>query len=153
MNEMAQWSLSLCPTDKIPCICRIMNVIKHCSNLRLRVQICLFWHHKWLCQARFVLDRSFYLPTQRTVANVAHLAIVHLGGQAHLWCQKRQIIKMACNRYKPFTAYHTHTLWLLLYSRLIESQSRYQPFDCLTAKGCDFFNKTMYFLIYCIYFI
>ena len=39
------------------------------------------------------LDRSVHQPTQWTVANVARLSIIHLGGHAHLWCHKSQNFK------------------------------------------------------------
>ena len=42
-------------------------------------------------------------PTQWTVANVAHLSVTHLGGHAHLWCQKLHIIKTACDGFS-----HSH---------------------------------------------
>ena len=46
------------------------------------LKICLFWHHKWVCPPRRVLNRSVYRPTQWTVANVAQLSVIHLGGHA-----------------------------------------------------------------------
>ena len=49
------------------------------------------------CDYRYKRDRSVYQPTQLTLANVAHLSVIHRGGHAHLRCQKRQIIKTACN--------------------------------------------------------
>ena len=61
------------------------------------LKVCLFWHHKWACPPRCVLDRSVYQPTHSTVANIAHLSSTHLGGHAHLGCRKRQIFKTACN--------------------------------------------------------
>ena len=62
--------------------------------------MCSFWHHRWASPPRRALDRSVYQPTQWTVANVGHLSIIHLGGHAHLWCQKLHklhIFKTACN--------------------------------------------------------
>ena len=43
---------------------------------------------------RCVLDGSVSQPTQWNEENVAHLFSTHLGGHAHLWCQKTQIFKI-----------------------------------------------------------
>ena len=50
-----------------------------------------------------VLDRSVHQPTQWTVANVAHLAIIHLDGHAHLMSEEVDF------QNGPVTANPTHT--------------------------------------------
>jgi hypothetical protein len=71
-----------------------VSVISHYNHFS---KMWHFWHHRWACPPRCVLDRSVYQPTKWTVANVAHLSVTQLGGHAHLLCQKTQIFKTACN--------------------------------------------------------
>ena len=70
-----------------------------------RFENLLLWHHKWVCTPRCVLGRSVYQPSQWTVANVAHLFVIHLGGLAT--CDVRR------GRFSTrfVTANHTHTCW------------------------------------------
>ena len=51
------------------------------------------------CPPRCGLDRPVHQPTQWSVANVAHLAVTHPGGHAHLWCQ--QIFFLLLRLIKP----------------------------------------------------
>uniref|UniRef100_A0A8C4ZV12 protein-serine/threonine phosphatase n=1 Tax=Gadus morhua TaxID=8049 RepID=A0A8C4ZV12_GADMO len=80
MRQLAEYEGILNPSDsKGDIIPPGVSGISHCKP---------FWksasHHKWACPPRCVLDRSAYQPTPWTVANVAHLSIIHLGGHAHL---------------------------------------------------------------------
>jgi hypothetical protein len=49
------------------------------------LEICLFWHHKWACPPRCVLDISVYQPTQWIVANVAQLSVIHPANDTQTW--------------------------------------------------------------------
>ena len=69
-------------------------------------------HHNWECPPRFMLDRSVYQPTKWTVANVAYLSIIDLGGHAHLLVMSlkhREILKRVVMTNHTYTRWHNTT--------------------------------------------
>jgi hypothetical protein len=75
-----------------------------------------FWHHKWACPPRCVLDRSV-LPAYPVGCSKCCSSIRHTPRWTRpldLWCQKRQIFKTACNGYS-----HSHLVVSYVASKLL----------------------------------
>ena len=51
-------------------------------------------NRRWCMFQRWLIKPPGVHTTQSTVANVADLSVIHLGGHAHLWCHKRQIFTL-----------------------------------------------------------
>ena len=73
------------------------------QQLQAVLKISPLRHHKWACPPRRVTDRWETFTTVHLVGWWTVPSSTHLGGHAHLWCQKRQNFKT------PVTANHTHT--------------------------------------------
>ena len=114
------------------------------------LKIGLFWHHKWACPSRCVLDRSVYQPSGLKQTLLIYPLNI-LGGHAHLWCQKRQILKTWYN-VSPLTSSVSNYSWsslrisnaVLVYKR----EGRGRGVHCICPHSQELFVTLMCSKVY-----